>query len=231
MIFVTGDTHGDLEGFKARLAPCGLSAGDVLVITGDFGFDWNEETISSWQMFDHPYTVLFCDGNHENYDVLGSLPLVPGFGDVVGKFDEKTFRLLSGHMYEIEKKKVFVFGGASSIDRDWRVKKTNIERYGKLWWKEEIPSKATVELARETLEANGWRSDLFISHTCPPDIKHDVLGVRTEGFVDPVEHMLLGLEVDALLNGGDLGEHWFGHFHIDRDLGRRHCTYERVRMV
>ena len=148
MVYITGDTHGNIREFSQRMRPYSLSEDDVLIITGDFGFDWENRTITQWKNFYHPYTVLFCDGNHENYDVLNSLEKEERFGDNVRRFDSNTFRLMSGHMYEIQGFRTFVFGGAASIDKDWRVDPDYVAMYGKLWWEEEIPLPETLELAK-----------------------------------------------------------------------------------
>ena len=41
MIYVTGDTHGDIERFKSREMKK-LGNGDTLIICGDFGFLWDD---------------------------------------------------------------------------------------------------------------------------------------------------------------------------------------------
>ncbi len=40
--------------------------------------------------------------------------------------------------------------------------------------------------------------------------------------------MILGLEDEIRENGGGYDSHFFGHFHVDRDLQNRHCMYKRV---
>ena len=228
MVFITGDTHGDMVEFTQRMRPFRLSEEDVLIITGDFGFDWDNHTTMQWKKFDHPYTVLFCDGNHENFDVLNTLKTEERFGNTVGRFDSNTFRLLSGHMYDIQGFRTFVFGGAASIDKAWRVDPAYVAMYGKLWWKEEIPSFETLELAKQTLEAHNWKFDLFLSHTCPPGTKMKVLGSTTAAFHDPVEYIIQNLEEEIISHNGSWRESQFGHFHVDVDLPMRHCLYKRV---
>lgn len=203
------------------MARQGLTEDDILIVTGDFGYDWNSRYILEWMKLNHQYTVLFCDGNHENFDILNRLQTVRRFGDRVGRFDSNTFRLLSGHMYDIQGKKVFVFGGAASIDKDMRVP-------GESWWPEEIPSRKTFETARRTLRENSWSFDIFLTHTCNPETKKKVLGRYVQDFHDPTEEMIQALEEDIRTNGGSYGEHFFGHFHEEADFGKKHCIYQRV---
>jgi len=228
LVYITGDTHGDIREFSERMRPYRLTQDDILIITGDFGFDWDNHVIMQWMKFDHPYTVLFCDGNHENYDVLDALKQEERFDGPVGRFDSNTFRLMTGNMYDIQGIRTFVFGGAASIDKDWRLEPENIQWMGKLWWEEEIPGPGNVELAKETLEKHNWRFDLFLTHTCPPAIKDEVLDGNALDFHDPVEDMIRDLEDEIRKNCGGYGSHWFGHFHVDRDLQNRHCMYKRV---
>lgn len=228
MVYITGDTHGDIREFSERMRPYRLTKDDVLIITGDFGFDWDNHVIMQWMKSGHPYTVLFCDGNHENYDVLDALKQEEHFGGPVGRFDSNTFRLMTGNMYDIQGIKTFVFGGAASIDKDWRLEPENIQWMGKLWWEKEIPASGILELAKHTLERSGWHFDLFLTHTCPPAIKGEVLNGKALDFHDPVEDMIRDLEDEIRKNGGGYGSHFFGHFHVDRDLPRRHCMYKRV---
>ncbi len=220
-IYITGDTHGDIAELDSRTAGLGLAENDILIVTGDFGFDWNPEVIERWKEHGRPYTVLFCDGNHENFDILESLPEEKRFGSTVGKLGGKTFRLLSGHMYDIGGLKTFVFGGASSIDRKYRVP-------GRSWWPQEIPPHKVFETARKTLRKNSWKFDIFLSHTCDPETKKHVLDAGAFDFCDPVEEMIDMLDKEISENRGSYRMHFFGHFHTDRDRGKRHCLYQRV---
>lgn len=232
MLYITGDTHGDWREFEQRMHPYKLTADDILIVTGDFGFSMDKWTAINWIKMDRSYTTLFCDGNHENFDVLDSLPLVSRYGDLVSRFDENTFRLLTGHMYTLEGIKTFVFGGASSIDKDWRVDPDIVKVHGKLWWQQEVPTKESVDCARRVLEENGWCFDLFISHTTRPDFRRRILeDMSVESFYDPVEDLILSLEQEIEFHGGSWQASYFGHLHRDVDIGRRHCLYHRVLKV
>lgn len=224
MIYITGDTHGDLNDFRNRVElNLNLTREDIVIVCGDFGFNWDAKHISAWKRFEHPYTVLFCDGNHENFDVLNNLRTRKMFGDEVCEFDKNTFRLLTGHMYDIEGVKTFVFGGATSIDREWRL--DNEAVYGKLWWKEEVPTWEVFELAKRTLEEHNWTFDLFISHTCRPELKEKFLETYKKGFYDRVEHMIKALEEEIKEHGGSWKKSCFGHFHMDKEYEKYCCLY------
>jgi len=228
MIYFTGDTHGGLPETEYRLKHSKIGPDDTLIICGDFGFDWNADSIKLWNLFDHKYTILFCDGNHENYDVLNNLPTTEMYGDTVGVFGNNTFRLLTGHMYNIEGKKCLVFGGAASIDKDWRVEPNYVELYGKLWWEEEVPDPECYNMAVNALEKVDYKFDYLITHTCAPELKATTLESYKVGFFDPTEVMIRDLQLLIKEKNGDYRKHYFGHFHVDRESGCEHCLYEDV---
>ena len=67
MVYLTGDTHGDLDRFRhGRLRWLGKR--DIVVVLGDFGFVWDgsaeEQKKLDW-LRKRPYTLLFLDGSHE----------------------------------------------------------------------------------------------------------------------------------------------------------------------
>ena len=80
MIYITGDTHGE----QARFSPAAMPGedkwgeDDILIICGDFGFlfanDARENAFLD-KLSEKPYTICFCDGNHENFNILNSLPM------------------------------------------------------------------------------------------------------------------------------------------------------------
>ena len=85
MIWVTGDIHGD----PSRLSSRSFDEQEFfekqdeifLIILGDFGLVWNREKENSHEKWwlnwleDKPFTTLFIDGNHENYDRLDKYPV------------------------------------------------------------------------------------------------------------------------------------------------------------
>ena len=73
MIYITGDTHGDISCFKnPKLSKLGEK--DILIVCGDFGFIWNpddpaEKKNMEW-LKKRKYTICFVDGAHENKAAL-----------------------------------------------------------------------------------------------------------------------------------------------------------------
>ncbi len=228
MIYLTGDTHGDIKGFNERMKKARLSEDDILIVLGDFGFSWDGETRNAWLRERRPYRVLFVDGNHENYTWMKNMETVDMYGDSVAVFGGNTYRLLTGHMYTIEGKRFFVFGGASSIDKDYRTDPAVTALWGKSWWKEEVPSYERLDEAFDTLRRNGWKFDYFLSHTTSPGEKRRMFTRLSLSFFDPVESMIRALEEEIENKGGGWKESFFGHFHEDADDGKYHCLMNRA---
>lgn len=81
-IYITGDKHGNIRGLSSANWETGrhLSRKDYLVILGDFGLVWSQEESDSERYWldwlnDKPWTTLFIDGNHENFDRLNQFPV------------------------------------------------------------------------------------------------------------------------------------------------------------
>ena len=85
MVYLTGDTHGDLDRFKHGKLRW-LTKRDTVIVLGDFGFVWDgskaEQKRLAW-LCKRPYTILFLDGSHENYDLLAAYPAEEKFGGLV----------------------------------------------------------------------------------------------------------------------------------------------------
>ncbi len=75
MIFFTGDTHAshDIGKLSDERFPeqKSLSRADYVIICGDFGCVWvgtsRDRQRQDWLEM-KPFTTLFVDGNHENYE-------------------------------------------------------------------------------------------------------------------------------------------------------------------
>ena len=78
-IYITGDCHGDYRRFSTEIFPEQYTMGksDYVIVCGDFGY-WSEDREQLWWrkwLDKKPFTTLWVDGNHENYDLLASCPV------------------------------------------------------------------------------------------------------------------------------------------------------------
>ena len=115
MIYITGDTHGNQYKWVEQIEPV-LSCGDTIIVCGDFGIGfwdgkyWDEETFFDF-ISEQEYTVLFVDGNHENFNKLESYPVETGSGGKIHRIRHNLIHMMRGEVYNIDGKRVFAFGG------------------------------------------------------------------------------------------------------------------------
>ena len=74
MIYITGDCHGDYRRFNTEIFPeqKEMTREDFVIVCGDFGY-WDRSKEQEWQrkwLSGKSFTLLWVDGNHENYDML-----------------------------------------------------------------------------------------------------------------------------------------------------------------
>lgn len=184
MIFVTGDTHGDwMTRLNSRSFPegIGLTKDDYVIICGDFGLwhDTKEERYNLEWLDNKPFTTLFVCGNHENYDRLYEYPVEEWNGGKIHKICSSVFHLMRGQVFDIQGKKFFTFGGASSHDVQDGILEQDDSRinewyrdYDKMfrinhvsWWKEELPSEEEMTEGMMNLKQNGSQVDYIITHS------------------------------------------------------------------
>ena len=58
------------------------------------------------------FTLLFVDGNHENYDLLAEFPVQMWHGGKVQMIRENVIHLMRGQMFNLQGRRFFTFGGA-----------------------------------------------------------------------------------------------------------------------
>ena len=113
MIYITGDTHGDIEIFNERRLGH-LKKGDTLIITGDFGFIWDNsksELKNLKKLEKKKFDILFVEGAHENFELLKQYEEAPLHGGTARKIADNIYCLNRGELYSIEEKTIFALGG------------------------------------------------------------------------------------------------------------------------
>ena len=79
-----------------------LSREDFMIICGDFGLIWEDcEEERNWLKWleDRPWTTLWIDGNHENFDRLKSFSTEKWNGGLIQKITPHIFHLCRGQVF------------------------------------------------------------------------------------------------------------------------------------
>ena len=191
MIYITGDCHGDWKRFSMDSFPeqQGMTRDDFVIVCGDFGL-WNNDKTEKWWLkwlAEKNFTVLFVDGNHENFDRLygDEFDIVDFYGGKAHKIQDNLYHLMRGYIFNICEKKIFAFGGAQSHDikdgimraenfpnkkalmaaYNSRTKRGEMLRIDHIsWWQQEIPSKEEMDFGLRNLVKNKNKVDYIISH-------------------------------------------------------------------
>lgn len=265
--FITGDCHSNYGRFTKANFPVQkqLTKDDVIIVCGDFGIwhDCEQERYNLDELSHRTFTTLFCDGNHENMDRLyskeyikyingedvsgtdrGEFPLIDMFGGKVQKIRDGVYHLLRGEVYEINGKKFFVFGGASSHDIDdgildranfktdedfyetayiWRKTKSFFRIAHESWWKEELPSQAEMQHGLKNLKKHNFQVDYIISHCAPTSIH------ATMGYNEPD---MLNDYLQQIADKVQFKQWFFGHYHDDKlILDKYRLMYRSIYML
>ena len=224
-IFVTGDVHRSEIGKFYKFADNhkDLTKEDYLIVAGDFGAIWDinrdNQILSLYN--DFPWTTLWVDGNHENFDLLEQYDSEEWNGGLVQRNNKSVIHLMRGQVYTIDDVTLFTMGGATSIDKQYRVEGTS-------WWKQEMPSNEELDTALQNLKNHNMTVDYVITHCCGNICKNRI------------DHMFMAHH-DLLNNWFDYLEHdeklqfkkwFFGHYHVDRDIDERHrCLYDNILQI
>lgn len=228
-LIITGDTHGDpvkrfrsvIDNIKAsEETEYAFTKNDLMAVVGDFGVIWGPDTPKQRRIENRildeleamPFTTVFIDGNHENFDRLLAFPEEERFGGKVGVLRPSVLHLKQrGHVYDFGGMKTWCFGGGISIDKILR-------REGNSWWAEEEPSKEEYEYGISQLAANGWRVDIVLTHAAPTRALNALnlkpLLARDLGY-EPNLYDPLSPYFDKIAGRLDFDSWVFGHYHKD----------------
>lgn len=213
MIYITGDTHGeharfDNDGVLGQERP---EQGDTLIVCGDFGYLFFDDDIENAfldELEKKPYTICFCDGNHENFNAIYSYPVEVWNGGCVHRIRKNVLHLMRGQIFCIDGKKIFTMGGAYSIDKYLR-------KEGHSWWKEELPTDAEYKEAVQTLKRSDNCVDYIVTHTAPREI------IRRMGISPDMHDAELTGFLEWVMYEVSFKRWFFGHWHMDREITDR----------
>lgn len=216
--FLKGDIHGNLFEIIDFINRFNLGKNDNIIILGDCGIAWRkdkkdlDQNIKLWNECGNGVKLYFIDGNHENFNILNSLPIENN----MGKIADNIYHLRRGQVYEFENKKILVCGGADSIDKYRRIENFT-------WWKEEAISQETID------DIPAGHYDYVLTHCCPRSVfEKNRIYLSTLQFLD--ENKINHSSEDMLeqLKNKITFDHWFfGHYHINCNLDEKFtCLFE-----
>ena len=216
--FLKGDIHGNLFEIIDFINRFNLGKNDNIIILGDCGIAWRKDkkdlaqNIKLWNECGNGVKLYFIDGNHENFNILNSLPIENN----MGKIADNIYHLRRGQVYEFENKKILVCGGADSIDKYRRIENFT-------WWKEEAISQETID------DIPAGHYDYVLTHCCPRSVfEKNKIYLSTLQFLD--ENKINHSSEDMLeqLKSKITFDHWFfAHYHINRNLDEKFtCLFE-----
>ena len=223
MIYITGDCHRNFERFNMSIFPeqNEMTKDDYVIICGDFGGVWdkdkesNRETMVLDWLECKPFTTLFVDGNHENFDRLYNYPVEEWHGGKVHKIRDSVIHLMRGQVFEIDGKKIFTFGGARSHDIEYRINHIS-------WWEQEMPSQEEMDEGTRNLEENDYTVDFIVSHCAASS----TAALISHGEYKPDN---LTMYLEEIRQKTNFKKWFFGHYHENRNVNAQEIMiYEQI---
>jgi len=226
MIYITGDTHRDFSRVEAFCNRFNTTKDDTLIILGDAGINYfgGQKDHNFKKLLDKLPITLFCiHGNHERRpETLGYKETEWKGGTVYFEPDFPSLLFAKdGEVYEIDGKRCVAIGGAYSVDKAYRLARN----WG--WWPDEQPSATIKEHVEQRLEAESWKIDVVLSHTCP--LRYE----PTEVFLKGIDQSLVDKSteewLDAIENRLKYRRWYCGHYHVNKTIDRLRFMFLDIR--
>ena len=245
MVFVTGDCHGEFKRFSTGNFPAQkeLTREDIVIVCGDFGL-WHDDSEERYWLNwleQKPFTTVFVDGNHENFDRLysGEFETVDFHGGRAQRIREHIYHLLRGHVFDFEGRSFWCFGGARSHDiddgildpADYETREALLAaekqwaRWGRMfrvrhesWWPQELPTREEMDFGLATLRERGFKVDYIITHCCPRTVARGL---------DYEDENRLTAWFDEIARQTEFSVWHFGHHHETCRFGEKYRQHYR----
>lgn len=215
LVYITGDTHGDIERFLSSPAR-NLKKGDILIICGDFGFIWNnskQEQKILKSLTKKKYNICFLDGTHENFDLLNDYEVSEWNGGKVHHIGGNVYHLMRGQIFDIEDLKIFTMGGGESPDIDMRFEND-------AWSRNEIPTQIELLEGANNIEQAGCKVDVIVTHEPPSKIKAFLMLKSNER----TRVTALNAYFEQLSASCEFDKWYFGSMHMDKHISSTHIA-------
>ena len=217
MIYICGDTHGDIDFAKLKkyFSRIKTTRNDYLIILGDAAIVWSIEENYSKMYEELGLTILYIDGNHENFDLINTYPVVEYLGAKCHKISDYVYHILRGEILNINGITFFCMGGASSTDREYRTEHIS-------WWVDENIKYSEIENALSNLEKVNYKVNYFLSHAGPSSIVRRMFLYPSDGNTDILEELAKKVDFD---------HYYFGHYHEDKTYYKYRCLYWSIAKI
>lgn len=202
MIYITGDMHGDISRIKDP-ALRKLKRDDYLIVCGDFGFIWDgseEEEAKLKKLRRKKFTILFVDGENENFTLLENYPEEIWNGGKVHRIADNILHLMRGEIFVIEGKTFFAFGGGETVA-------TLSDMENEARNSREAPNVDEMKNGIENLRLADYKVDYIITHT-------PCMGVG--GFKPKFEETVLDTYFGKIEQLVTHKKWFFGSLHVNR---------------
>lgn len=203
-ILVAGDTHGSLDHLSYLCATAVDAGAGLIVQVGDFGYVWSLDALRRADMIleAHGIQLWWLDGNHENFDLLEA-----GFGaspddPISTAMSDRIVYLPRGYRFTVDGVRCMAFGGAVSIDRQWR-------KPGVSWWPQETITEGQVRRAME----GGGVVDVLFCHDSPNNPRLDQFMLPGVGVSELRDSALSRSAIDAVVAHTKPRLVIHGHYH------------------
>lgn len=250
-VYITGDIHGEptrfsIDNFSEQRKFSDDKDENIVIIAGDFGLIWDREKESKEEKYwlkwfeEKNYTTVFVDGNHENFERLNHYPVVKWHGGNVHVIRPNLLHLMRGEIFDMEGKKFFTFGGASSHDisdgildfddEGWKNKAKALEKRGKYlyrvkglsWWENELPTPEEMKNGIRSLNVVNHKVNYIITH-CPPQSIMELF----DNYTYSKDYLTVYLE--KIKEETEYDKWIFGHMHENKQIDDKHiCLYEQI---
>lgn len=216
MIYITGDTHGtiDFSKLKAYFKKKYVSRKDYLIILGDAGIVWDSDYKNTVGLYESlGLTIYYIDGNHENFDLLESFPIISSNNAKVHRISEYIFHVLRGEILILNGLSFLCIGGAESIDKTYR-------KPGVSWWKQERINENDINNALSNLSSNNMEVDYVLTHCVSDNICIRKFGYDGDESTRQLSRLCSYVKT----------KHWFfGHYHFDEIIDSTfRCFYQDI---
>ena len=222
MIYLTGDTHipNNIAKLNKKNFPeqKNLARDDYVIVLGDFGLVWEENTeYDKWKKWleNRNFTILFIDGNHENFTWLNSFPVSKWNSGKVHFISKNIIHLMRGQIFIIDKQSFFTFGGAYTGDKKERIP-------GVSWWAEEECTHGEKSEALKNLSMHNYKVDYILTHTCPDTLLNPLFHFKRH------LHSTTGQFLNRIAHAVNFKKWYFGHMHQDKNFGKFTVLYNEI---